>query len=107
MKAAASLPGEMWLTGQLALAECLSGEGGEHLKYALEQYEQHDAAKVSGKKIADHEFQPSVNYPPGDGCSHIVCGHDWTIADPVRCRKPEAEHERSARDEAANGGRDE
>jgi hypothetical protein len=39
MKAAASLPGEMWLTGQLALAECLDGKGGPHLKYALEQYE--------------------------------------------------------------------
>lgn len=38
MKAAASLPGRLWLTGQLALAEFLSGEGGENLDYALEQY---------------------------------------------------------------------
>ena len=29
MKAAASLPGRLWLTGQLALAEILSGDGGE------------------------------------------------------------------------------
>lgn len=39
MKAAASLPGRLWLTGQLALAEFLSGEGGENLDYTLEQYE--------------------------------------------------------------------
>lgn len=39
MKAVASLPGRLWLTGQLALAEFLSGEGGEHLDYALEQCE--------------------------------------------------------------------
>lgn len=39
MKAVASLPGENWLTGQLALAEFLDGKGGKHLQYALVMYE--------------------------------------------------------------------
>jgi len=47
MKAAASLPGEMWFTGQLALAEWLEFKAGPHLKYARERYE---AAKAGGRE---------------------------------------------------------
>lgn len=42
--------------------------------------------------ITDHPFEPSMSYPDGEGCAHIIYGQDWTICDPVRCRKPESEH---------------
>lgn len=48
--------------------------------------------------ITDHPFEPSLSYPDGEGCSHIIDGASWTIFDPHRCRKPEREHERTLRD---------
>jgi hypothetical protein len=53
---------------------------------------------VIGKGIADHAFEPSPSYPPGEGCAHIVAGEQWTTADPQRCRKPESEHLWTMRD---------
>ena len=45
MKAVASMPGQQWLIGQLALAEAL-GEDSEHLDYVLSI---NKAAKTGGK----------------------------------------------------------
>ncbi len=43
-------------------------------------------------KVNDHPFKPSLSYPDGEGCSHIVEGSEWTIIDPICCRRPEREH---------------
>ena len=44
------------------------------------------------EKIKDHPFTPSMCYPEGKGCSHIIEGWAWVTYDPHRCRKPESEH---------------
>jgi len=43
--------------------------------------------------VADHAFEPSLSYPPGQGCSRIVYDNpNTTMADPDRCRRPECDH---------------
>ena len=58
------------------------------------------------KTVTDHAFEPSTCYPDGEGCAHIVQGAQWTMMDPIRCRKPEREHAmpRASNAELKGGG---
>ena len=51
-----------------------------------------------GGSITDHPFTPSLKYPPGKGCAHIVRDYpNSALADPDCCRKPECDHITSLR----------
>ena len=49
--------------------------------------------RVVGAGISDHPFTPSLKYPAGQGCAHIVRDYpNSALADPDCCRRPECEH---------------
>ena len=69
MKAVASMPGQQWLIGQLALAKALSGAGGEHLDYVLSLSR---AARAAGEEC-DHKWETvDHSYDHAHGCEQIV-----------------------------------
>jgi hypothetical protein len=59
----------------------------------------------SDAMVTDHAFEPSLSYPPGEGCAHIVWDNpNSTMADPDRCRRSECDHITTLRPKFDNVG---